>query len=375
MRVMITRSSAVALLLATLPMLFHTSGLHLWSSETMPPPAAEELDPRAGMAWVPPGDFEMGWDGADGRFDERPAHRVRVDGFWIDTTEVTNGQFLAFVEATGYVTTAERTPRWEDLAEQLPPGTPRPPESVLVPGALVFAPPERAVDLRDYTQWWSWVPGASWRHPAGPESTIEGKGDYPVVQVSWDDAVAYARWAGKRLPTEAEWERAARYAHDGQRFLWGDELTPESRHMANIWQGEFPHRNSAKDGHTGAAPVGSFPPSALGLYDMAGNVWEWTSDQFRPDTYASRASDIAPGGCCVNPPGPDSTADPRNPYASDSRVQKGGSFLCHASYCESYRPSAKMASPPDNGMSHLGFRCVSNAPSPIESAPTNPEEE
>ena len=170
--------------------------------------------------------------------------------------------------------------------------------------------------------------------------------------------MAYAEWAGKRLPTEAEWERAARFGRDGERFVWGDELQPDGRHMANIWQGVFPHRNTVEDGFAATAPVKSFPPSAAGLYDMAGNVWEWTSDQFRPDTYRRRLREVEPDGCCRNPTGPDSTADPRNPHAPDSRVQKGGSFLCHESYCSSYRPSAKMAAPPDTGMSHLGFRCV-----------------
>ena len=304
----------------------------------------------------------MGWDGPEGRYDERPAHRVAVDGFWMDITEVTNAQFCEFIDATGYVTTAERKPDWEHLKTQLPPGTPRPPDDVLVAGSLVFSPPDQPVSLRDYSRWWTWMPGASWRHPKGPNSSIEGKGDDPVVHVSWDDAVAYCKWAGKRLPTEAQWERAARYAHDGRRFTWGDELAPGGRHMTNIWHGAFPHHNTADDGFALVAPVKSFPPNALGLFDMAGNVWEWTRDQFRPDTYTERVKTLEPNGCCVNPIGPEITADPRNPYASDSRVQKGGSFLCHPSYCESYRPSAKMASPPDTGMSHLGFRCVFGSP-------------
>lgn len=317
-----------------------------------------------GMVWVPAGEFTMGWDGPEGRFDERPAHRVRVDGFWIDATEVTNAQFAAFVEATGYVTTAEREVVWEELKKQLPPGTPKPEASMLEPGSLVFTPPAHAVDTNDFGAWWTWTPGASWRHPEGPGSSIEGRMDHPVVHVSWEDASAYARWAGKRLPTEAEWERAARYGHDGEKFVWGDELLADGKHMTNIWQGTFPHMNTGADGFARTAPVASFAASELGLYDMAGNVWEWTADQFRPDAYAVRVREMEPGGCCSNPAGPDSTADPRNPYSRDSRVQKGGSFLCHASYCESYRPSAKMAAPPDSGMSHLGFRCVSDAPAP-----------
>ncbi len=317
-----------------------------------------------GMVWVPAGDFTMGWDGPEGRYDERPGHRVRVDGFWLDATEVTNTRFSAFVEAIGYVTTAERPVDWTEMKKQVPPGTPEPAKEMLVPGSLVFTPPEHAVDLRDFAQWWTWTPGANWRHPEGPGSSIEGRNDHPVVHVSWHDAVAFARWAGKRLPTEAEWERAARFGHDGARYIWDDELTPGGRHMANIWQGTFPHDNTSEDAFARTAPVRSFPPSALGLFDMAGNVWEWTADQFRPDAYLARVAKLDPGGCCVNPTGPVTTADPRNPYARDSRVQKGGSFLCHRSYCSSYRPSAKMAAPPDTGMSHLGFRCVSDAPSP-----------
>ncbi|MEQ9460461.1 MAG: formylglycine-generating enzyme family protein [Phycisphaeraceae bacterium] len=314
------------------------------------------------MVWVPGGRFTMGWDGPEGRFDERPAHAVEVDGFWIDHTEVTNAQFAVFVEETGYRTTAEQPIDWEVMRQQVAPGTPKPPDEVLVPGSLVFTPPDHAVDLREYWQWWTWTPGASWRHPEGPGSTLEGRENHPVVHISWDDAVAYATWAGKRLPTEAEWERAARFGQEGKRFTWGDRLKPDDRHMANIWQGTFPHRNTGDDGFTATAPVASFPPNQLGLYDMAGNVWEWTTDQFRPDAYQQRVAALEGETCCSNPTGPTSTADPRNPHAKDSRVQKGGSFLCHASYCESYRPSAKMASPPDSGMNHLGFRCVMDAP-------------
>ncbi|MEM1330968.1 MAG: formylglycine-generating enzyme family protein [Planctomycetota bacterium] len=322
-------------------------------------PAADA--PREGMVFVPGGEFTMGWDGPEGRYDERPAHRVHVDGFWIDRTEVTNAQFARFVEATGYITTAERPIDWDELKRQLPPGTPEPPPEVLVPGSLVFTPPAHAVPLHDFSQWWTWTPGASWRHPEGPGSTLDGRDDYPVVHVSWDDASAYCAWAGGRLPTEAEWEHAARYGHGGAAYAWGSDLEPNGTHMANIWQGTFPFDNTKADGFAGAAPVGSFPPNALGLVDMAGNVWEWTADRFRPDAYQLRLAETPEGTCCSNPTGPESAADPRNPYAEDSRVQKGGSFLCHASYCSSYRPSAKMASPPDSGLSHLGFRCVIDA--------------
>lgn len=322
-----------------------------------------------GMVWVEPGVFQIGCDGPEGRPDERPSHRVFVSGFWIDRTEVTNEEFRAFVEATGYVTTAERPVDWEQLKNELPPGATKPPDEDLRPGSLVFTAPVGEARKAGAMHWWAWTPGASWRHPEGPGSTLEGRERYPVVHVSWDDAQAYAAWAGKRLPTEAEWERAARFGADGQRFTWGEELNPGARHMANIWQGEFPHRNTAEDGFAGAAPVGSFPPNALGLHDMAGNVWEWTTDRFHPGAYRMRTGALEPGATCRDPGGPESTFDPRHPYSRDSRVQKGGSFLCHASYCESYRPSAKMASPRETTMSHLGFRCVSDAPPP--NAPLN----
>ena len=310
-----------------------------------------------GMVWVPAGEFTMGWDGPEARFDEKPAHRVRMEGFWMDTTEVTNAQFREFVDATGYVTTAERPADWEMLKTQLPPGTPKPADEMLLPGAVVFTPPDHAVSLSDFSQWWTITPGANWRCPDGPGSSLEGRDQYPVIHVSWDDAVAYAKWAGKRLPTEAEWEHAARFGQDSQRFIWGSDLSPDGKHMANIWQGTFPHDNTGEDGFPGAAPVKTFPPNALGIYDMAGNVWEWTTDQFHPGEYARRVEELA-GETCSGPTGPATTADPRNPFAPDSRVHKGGSFLCNVVYCESYRPSAKMAATPDTGMSHLGFRCV-----------------
>ncbi|MGP1346364.1 MAG: formylglycine-generating enzyme family protein [Phycisphaerales bacterium] len=330
------------------------------------PTLAAPEPPTADMAYIPPGTFTMGWDGPEARPDEQPAHQVRTNGFWIDRTEVTNAQFRAFVEATGYTTTAEQPVDWEELKKQLPPGTPKPDEEILRPGSLVFTPPDHPVDLRDFSQWWTWTPGACWKHPEGPGSTIEGRDDHPVVHVSWFDANAYAKWAGKRLPTEAEWERAARFGNDARKFAWGDELHPDETHMANIWQGQFPHNNTAADGHPRTAPVGSYPPNALGISDMPGNVWEWTADQFHPAAYHDRIKQLEPGEPCIDPHGPDTTLDPRNPYATDSRVHKGGSFLCHATYCESYRPSAKMAAPPDSGMSHLGFRCVADHPAPTE---------
>ena len=321
-------------------------------------------EPPPGMVWVPPGVFTMGSDRPEARPDESPAHPVRLHGFFIDVTEVTNAQFRRFTDATGYITTAERPVDWEEMKKQLPPGTPKPSDDVLVPGSLVFTPPPSGDHRAGFQSWWTWTPGANWRHPDGPGSSIDGKDNHPVVHVSWDDAAAYAAWAGKRLPTEAEWERAARFGHDGARFTWGNELTPDGQHMANIWQGTFPSTNTQEDGHPRIAPVRTFPPNELGLYDTAGNVWEWTADLFDPAAYAQRRAGLDSAAPSVNPKGPHRTADPRNPSAPVSRVHKGGSFLCHVSYCESYRPSAKMAAPPDTGLCHLGFRCVADLPAP-----------
>jgi formylglycine-generating enzyme len=217
----------------------------------------------------------------------------------------------------------------------------------------VFTPPRGEVDLRDFSQWWTWMPGADWRHPEGPGSSIEGRDDHPVVHVSWDDADAYARWAGKRLPTEAEWEFAARGGLDGKPYTWGDQPPTDARTLANIWQGEFPHSNTAKDGFTRTSPVKSFPPNGYGLYDMAGNVWEWCADWFDRDLYRRRAG----SGVTDNPAGPEVSSDPTRPFER-LRVERGGSFLCNDSYCSRYRPSARHGNSPDTGMSHLGFRCV-----------------
>jgi sulfatase modifying factor 1 len=325
-----------------------TFALVIWSGWAPSP-----SDGPPGMVWIPGGEFTMGTDGKLGWVDEKPAHRVRVAGFWMDESEVTNAQFRKFVEAKGYVTTAEKPPDLEEILRQSPPGTPPPPKEKLVPGSLVFQPTAGPVDTRDYTQWWHWTPGASWRHPEGPGSSIKGKEDHPVVHVSWDDAIAYAKWAGKRLPTEAEWERAARGGLEGKPYVWGDEKPTDTKAFANIWQGAFPYRNTAADGFVRTAPVKSFKPNGYGLYDMAGNVWEWCSDLYRVDLYRQRAGK----GVIVNPSGPSVAMDPRNPRAQ-SRVQRGGSFLCNDSYCGRYRPSARHGCSPDTGMSHVGFRCV-----------------
>ncbi|HTU22012.1 MAG TPA: formylglycine-generating enzyme family protein [Gemmataceae bacterium] len=312
------------------------------------------LEQPPGMIWVPGGEFTMGTDSDLGWPDEKPAHRVRVDGFWMDETEVTNAQFRRFVEATGYVTTAEKVPVPEEILRQSRPGAPPPPKENLVPGSLVFTPTSGPVDLDDYSQWWKWTPGASWRRPEGPGSSTEGREDHPVVHVSWDDAVAYAKWAGKRLPREAEWEFAARGGLDGKPYGWGDDPPGlGGKWQANIWQGSFPYRNRAKDGYERTAPVKSYSPNGYGLYDMAGNVWEWCSDFYRADLYRLWAGQ----GVVVNPTGPASSFDPRYPFGP-SRVQRGGSFLCCDGFCSRYRPSARHGCSSDTGMSHVGFRCV-----------------
>ncbi|QHT71864.1 formylglycine-generating enzyme family protein [Rhodocytophaga rosea] len=306
-----------------------------------------------GMVLIPAGTFQMGADNQESRKDEFPKHKVSVEGFWMDTHEVTNAQFAAFVKATGYVSTAERKPDWEEIKKQLPPGTPKPSDDVLVASSLVFSAPVQQVALNDYSQWWKWVAGADWKHPEGPNSSIKGKENHPVVHVSWDDAVAYAKWAGKRLPTEAEWEWAARGGLQNEVYPWGNEHIEKGKIKANTWQGRFPDQNTLKDQFYGAAPVKSFAPNGYGLFDMAGNVWEWCSDFYRHDYYQTTNK---PEGV-KNPKGPASSYDPEEPTVP-KRVQRGGSFLCHDSYCSSYRVSARMKSSPDTGLSHTGFRCV-----------------
>jgi formylglycine-generating enzyme required for sulfatase activity len=316
------------------------------------PAAIEPGDPPPGMVWVPAGRFTMGSRDRLSRPNEQRLRTVELDGFFIDATEVTNAQFAEFVKATGYITTAEKAPRLEDIMSQVAPGTPPPPKEALVAGALVFKPTDGPVPLERFDFWWHWTPGASWRHPEGPESSIEGKEDHPVVHVSWDDAQAYAKWAGKRLPTEAEWEYAARGGLSEQPFTSGDKPFSRERPQANIWQGDFPYRSLQSDGYTRTAPVKSYASNGYGLYDTAGNVWEWCADWYRPDAYSLTRS-----AAVSNPKGPDHSHDPDDPYAS-KRTIRGGSFLCHDSYCASYRPSARRGQSPDSGMSHLGFRCV-----------------
>ena len=316
-------------------------------------PSAKQTD---GMVWIPGGDFIMGSPDSDGLAHavEKPAHPVKVDGFWMDETEVTNSQFAEFVNATNYITVAERKPDWEEIKKQVPPGTPKPADELLQAGSMVFTPPDRAVPLNNMRAWWSWVHGANWRHPEGPDSNIEGRDDHPVVHVSWEDAVAYAQWAGKRLPNEAEWEFAARGGLKSATFTWGDEPYSDEKPQANIWQGDFPHDNSRVDGYVRTAPVKTFSPNGYGLYDMSGNVWEWCADWWRVDLYRHRAGKGEP---VVNPTGPPRHFDPRHPH-EQQRVTRGGSFLCHDCYCAAYRPAGRRGTALDTGMSHIGFRCV-----------------
>jgi formylglycine-generating enzyme required for sulfatase activity len=308
----------------------------------------ETLPHPSDMAWIAGGTFRMG---SDRHYpEERPVHRATVDGFWIDIHPVTNAQFERFVAATGYVTIAERPLDPADFPDAI--------LELLKPGALVFRKTAAPVDLRDIRNWWAYVPGASWRHPEGPDSDIDGRRDHPVVHVAYEDAEAYAAWAGKALPTEAEWEFAARGGLDGAAYCWGEDFMPGGRVMANTWQGEFPWQNLAPDGFERTSPVGAFPANGYGLRDMAGNVWEWTSDW-----YATRHPADAAKPCCIplNPRGParDGSYDANQPAITIPRkVVKGGSFLCAPSYCRRYRPAARQPQMVDSAMSHIGFRCV-----------------
>jgi len=306
-----------------------------------------------GMRWIPGAEFTMGSAAQGAHPNEAPEHRVRVDGFWMDECAVTNAEFARFVDATKYVTVAEKAVDWEQMSKTVEPGTPKPPDEALAPGSLVYTPTKETVPLDNLSGWWRWQLGADWRHPEGPGSAIVGREMHPVVHIAWDDAVAYAAWAEKRLPTEAEWEHAARGGLVGKRYAWGDEFRPGGKAMANTYTGTFPMKDTAEDGYAGTAPVKSFPPNAYGLYDMGGNVWNWCSDWFRSDAHAL----AAPEGCGQNPSGPRESWDASDPL-SPKRVIKGGSYLCNPSYCESYRPSARRGTPPDTGSTHVGFRCV-----------------
>ena len=301
------------------------------------------------MVWIPGGTFSMGSDEAYP--EEAPAHPVTVDGFWIDRHTVTNQEFARFVRATGHVTLAERAPDPADYPGAKP--------ELLVAASSVFVQPDHRVDLANPYNWWTWVPGADWRHPQGPGSSVKKRPDHPVVHVAWDDVAAYAGWVGKELPTEAEWEFAARGGLDGATYAWGEELTPDGRWMANTWQGEFPVQNTGEDGYHGTAPVGRYPPNGYDLVDMIGNVWEWTTDWYEAHSETSHS-------CCTvqNPRGgrQESSFDPTMPdLPIPRRVMKGGSHLCAPNYCRRYRPAARMPQAVDTSTSHLGFRCVSRS--------------
>ena len=341
----ITRSSSLSSDLVTPTVGF----LPTVENHYSPPGRAPE-----GMVWIPGGEFSMGANASSGigemgvkaLEDARPIHRAYVDGFFMDKTDVTNAKFARFVNATGYVTLAERTPRNEDVHGV--------PGANLVAGSVVFSPPDHAVWLLNHVQWWSYVKGANWRHPQGPESDLKGKEDYPVVQISYWDAKAYAKWAGGRLPTEAEWEFAARGGLVGKPFVWGDEFRPNGKWRANIYQGHFPIDDTGEDGYAGIAPVARYPPNAYGLYDMAGNVWQWTSDWYGFEYYRELAS----GGTVTrNPTGPTHSFDPTEPTEA-KKATRGGSFLCSDQYCARYVVGARGKEELNTGTNNLGFRCI-----------------
>lgn len=321
---------------------------------TIPNTGKPPSNAPSGMVWIPGGTFSMGSSGiGDGKsccspatvIDALPVHRVYVDGFWMDQTDVTNAEFEKFVKATGYITIAERVPTKEEFPTA-------PPEN-LVAGSVVFTPTPGPVPLDDHFQWWRYVNGANWRHPTGPESTIKGHENDPVVQIAYDDALAFAKWAGKRLPTEAEWEFAQRGGLSGKLYAWGDEFKPHGKFMANTFQGLFPVKDTGEDGFAGISPVKSFPPNGYRLFDMAGNVWQWCSDWYRADTYAVDAKNAL----TRNPKGPDSSFDPSEPGIA-KRVQRGGSFLCTDQYCTRYMAGTRGKGETDTGTNHTGFRCV-----------------
>jgi formylglycine-generating enzyme required for sulfatase activity len=322
-------------------------------------PAAPGAAPGLDMVWVPGGTFRMGSE--DWYPEEKPVHTVGVDGFWMDDHQVTVAEFRKFVRATGYVTLAERPLDPADYPDAIP--------ELLVPGALVFQGTRGPVPLNDYRRWWAYVPGARWDHPEGPDSDTKGRDRNPVTQVAYEDALAYATWAGKELPTEAEWEFAARGGLDQKTYPWGDEFAPKGRMMANTWQGEFPWQNLELDGYVGTSPVKTFPPNGYGLYDMAGNVWEWTADFFTP-----RHPDAAEHSCCAprNPRvlAPDGSYEVGRPGETiPRRVTKGGSHLCAPNYCHRYRPAARQGEAVDTSTGHIGFRCIVRAAAPLGTTP------
>ena len=313
--------------------------------------------PPEGMVWVETKTFLKGAKSSDlfAMPREKPAHLVTVDGFFIDATEVTNKQFEKFVKATNYITVAERKIDWEEMKKELPPNTPKPHDSILQPGSLVFNKNiDAVVNMNTYFQWWTWKIGANWRHPSGPNSTIEGKDNYPVVHIAYEDALAYCKWANRSLPTEAQWESAAQGTNENMIFTWGNDLNMLNSN-ANTWQGVFPIKNESKDGFEYISPVKSYPPNSIGIFDMTGNVWELTSDLFNVNYY----NQLDLSKPIINPRGAKIAFNPNNPYQKE-HVIKGGSFLCHASYCASYRISARMGTSFDSGSDHVGFRTIAS---------------
>ena len=315
----------------------------------------EQISQIPGMVWISGGIYDMGASDGDRMAlpHEKPKHSVKVDGFYMDETEVTNAQFSRFIEATNYITTAERPVDWDLIKQQLPPGTPKPHDSLLLPGSLLFKKTKESVpNLYDFSQWWRWTNGANWKQPEGKGSSIDGKDNHPVVHVSYEDAMAYCHWAGRRLPTEAEWEFAARGGKRDKIYFWGD-LTDKLSSYVNSWEGEFPVDNTQADGFEKSAPVKTYPPNGYGLYEISGNVWEWTSDWYSSQYYQY----CKENSITNNPKGPNEAFNPNNPYI-DERIIRGGSFLCNASYCASYRVSSRMATDPNTSLEHLGFRTV-----------------
>jgi len=325
------------------------------NSKPLPSSSGLRSDGHIGMVFIKGSSFMMGGDNEQASPDEYPKHKVTVKDFWIDETEVTNAQFAKFVEATGYVTTAEKKPDWEELKQQLPPGTPKPDDSLLIAASLVFLSSSHEVHYNEINQWWKWQKGADWKHPHGPGSDLKGQESLPAVHISWFDAQAYCKWAGKRLPSEAEWEYAARSGFNNAIYPWGNESINSGTARANFWQGKFPYKNTVEDSFYYLAPVKSFPANGYGLYDMAGNVWEWCSDLYDYNYYEA-ANKVAG---VTDPKGPAKSYDPDEPYTT-KRVIRGGSFLCNDTYCSGYRVARRMKSSEDSGMEHLGFRCVSN---------------
>jgi len=314
-------------------------------------------NPPEGMVWVETKTFLKGAKSSDlfAMPREKPAHLVTVDGFFIDATEVTNRQFEKFVEATNYITVAERKIDWEEMKKELPPNIPKPHDSILQPGSLVFNKNiDAVVTMNTYFQWWIWKIGANWRHPSGPNSTIEGKDNYPVVHIAYEDALAYCKWANRSLPTEAQWESAAQGTNENMIFTWGNDFKMLNSN-ANTWQGVFPTKNDSKDGFEYSSPVKSYPPNSIGIYDMTGNVWELTSDLFNPNYY--NQLDLTKP--VINPTGAEKSLSPSNPFQKEYII-KGGSYLCHESYCASFRISARMGTSYDSGSDHVGFRTVAS---------------